>query len=221
MSENELVREIHSLLSGGNRSEGISVCFELAADTPDIAANIFTAYRPKIIGALHGWAREVNEHRGVFLPHRLFECDDPHAYEVMQDFEEKYGDIIDVQAQAKPIVREHVDTANRMEAQRQAITQALDRWNTDRKIRRNCATDNPERLTQIEATAIKIAVEHVKEVMKMKGIKINEIDREDLRDLAIEVVKKNEKLLSEAARRERALEQSTTELLREMRKFIK
>ncbi len=219
MSENELVGEIHSHLSGGDMSEGISLCFELATDKPNIAANIFTTYRPKIIKALHGWAREVNEHREVFLPHSLFECDAPRAYEEMREFEEKYGGIIDVQAQATPIAREHVDTANSMEAQRQAITQAYDRWHTDGELRKVCATDNPEYLDQDESTAIKIAEDSLKKAYKKEGIKINDVDRDVLRNQAIALVKNNREYLSEAALRRRKLGQLHYDLKKTLRKM--
>lgn len=212
MSDKELVDEIHSCLSGSDMLQGVSACFELATVNPDKAARIFTSYRPKIIEALYGWAREVNDHVGVFLPHSLFESEAPRAYEEMREFEAKYGGIIDVQAQAKTEVREHVRRANSMKAQRHAITQAIDGWHTDRESRSLCGTDDPERLAQNETTAIEIAVDLIKEALKEKGIKISKVDREDLRHTAIKAVKENKEILKEASRRERQMKKILKDL---------
>ena len=169
MSERELVEEIHSCLSGSDMHEGISLCFDLATAHPDQAAKIFTSYRPKIIEALYGWARDVNEHRGVFLPHNLFRSEVPDAYEEMWEFEAKFAGTIDVQAQDNPLVRQHVDTAKTMEAHRQAITEAIERRHTDRELRNLCGTDDPEHLHHIETTAIEIALSEIKGALKKNG----------------------------------------------------
>lgn len=143
----------------------------------------------------------------------------PRAYEEMREFEEEYGGVIDVQAQATPLVREHVDTANSMEAQRQAITQAYDRWHTDAELRKVCATDNPESLTQDESKAIKMAEDLLKEQIKKEGIKISEVDRDVLRNQAIDLVKNYKEILSEAALRRRKLEQLHNDFKKKMRKM--
>ena len=221
MSDKELVDEIHSCLSGSDMLGGISLCFELATDQSDKAANIFAAYRPKMIDALHGWAWEVNGHRGVFLPHSLFGSEAPGTYEEMRKFEDKYGGIIDIQAQANPVVREHVDDANSMETERQAITKAIERWRADREARQLCGTDDPERLDQIETTAIKIAVDLVKEALKKKGIKISKVDSEDIKNIAIKAVKENKKIIEEASRRERQSEKTLKDLRRQIEQIVK
>ena len=205
MSDKELLERIHSCLSGSDMLGGISLCFGLATDQSDKAANIFAAYRPKIIDTLHGWAREVNGHRGVFLPHSLLGSQAPGTYEEMREFENKYEGIIDIQAQANPLVREHVHAANSMETERHAITKATERWRADREARQLCGTDDPERLTQIETRAVEIASDIVKEKMKEMGIKINNVDREDLKDIAIKAVIENIEILEESVRRVRWL----------------
>jgi len=203
MSDKELVDEIHSSLSGSDMLGGISLCFALATDRSDKAANIFAAYRPKIIDALHDWARDVNGHRGVFLPYSLFGSEASDTYEEMRKFEDKFGDIIDIRAQASQHVRKHVHAANSMEAERHAITKAIERWRTDREARKLCGTNDPERLDKIETTAIEIASDLVKKTLKKEGITINKVDPGDLRNIAIMVVKKDENILVEALRRER------------------
>ena len=210
MSDKELVDKIHPCLSGSDKREGISRCFDLATDQPHRAANIFAAYRPEIIDALHGWAREVNGHQGVFLPHSLFRSEAPGTFEAMREFENQHGSIIDSQAQASPKVREHVDAANSMETERHAIAEAIESWRADRERRKLCGTSDPEHLAQIETSTVEIAVDIVKKVLKDGGYKVSNVDPKKINDKAIKLVKENPKILEEALRRERQLNKLNT-----------
>ena len=217
MSDKELVNEIHLCLSGSDTREGIALCFELATDQPLKAVNFFTTYRPRIIDALYGWAREVNGHQGVFLPHSLFRSAAPETYEEMREFENQYGGIIDSQAQANPEVREHVDAANSMETKRHAITKAIESWRTDLERRTLCGTDDPERLAQIETSAVEIAIDRVKNALRDRGDKISKVDPKKINDRAIKLVKEKKEILEETLRRERAAKDIAKNL--DLRKF--
>jgi len=206
------VDQINQSFGGGNWLDGLSLCFELAEQNQDVAANIFINYWPDMIKSLHAWAVEVSQHTGVFLPDHLYGTDMVSLASEIEAFQDDYARVIESQRAKHKALEKKAILVSDMSANKAEIDQGLDRWHIDQRARQICQTKDPARLKIIEDEVLRVAEKKVKESYRRRGRRATHQDPTEIRSKAIQFVRKNDAILEIVSKNLRFIEKNMKDL---------